>query len=55
LLTESLSAFQCILVLREEAFEIARKRDRVALSFRVEKTVQLFADFPEAEKADLDF
>jgi hypothetical protein len=55
LLTESLSCFQSILGWRDKTSEIARKLDRLALSFRVENTVQRFADFTEAEKADRDF
>jgi hypothetical protein len=55
LLTESLSGFQRILVPREKTFENARKADRLALSFRVEKTVQRFSGFAEADKADRDF
>ena len=55
MLTESLSRFQRILVAQEGAFENARKPDQDALLFRVEKTVQRFANFAEAEKADRDF
>ena len=55
MLTESLSGFQRILVTRQKASEIARKLDQDALSFRVQKTVQRFANFTEAEKADRDF
>ena len=55
MLTESLLRFQRILITREAASENARKPDKVALSFGVEKTVQRFAKFTEAEKADRDF
>jgi hypothetical protein len=55
LLTESLSRFQRILVSREKASEIARKPIQSAYDLAMEKKVERFTSFAEAEKADRDF